>query len=381
MRISTNLDALTAYNSLARATLSQSKAIERISSGYRINRAADDAAGLSMSETMRGKIGGLQQAARNGQDAISFLQTAEGALGEISAILQRVRDLAVQYHNGALTPDDQKAIQAEARQLSSEAIAIGDQTSFNGSPLLGRDTTTVSFQVGADDHETISVATASVRGLLGVTGVEPGLRGYEYYVQPIDTTIDLVATAPGAGGTPVTTHFSYLIPANSTMQQVEDIVNNDPSSPVQVTSRYDAPNDSYAFGFYNKSYGPDYDTVATGGSIAEWAGYHDRYPGLDGSPAFELGDHNDLAQVDDAITAISGARAEAGASQNRVEHRLNSVLVYQESLTAAESRIRDADIAQEVTAMTKADILAQAATTMVAQANQAPRLVLTLLNH
>src|SRR3954467_15029275 len=117
MRVSTNLEALDGHRFLARASWRQTVAMERVSSGYRINRAADDAAGLGISESMRGQIGGLAQAGRNAQDATSLLQTAEGALNEVTAMLQRMRDLAVQYRNGTLSPDDQDAIKAEARQL------------------------------------------------------------------------------------------------------------------------------------------------------------------------------------------------------------------------------------------------------------------------
>src|SRR3954451_8077789 len=129
-RVSTNLAALSGHHFLVRASSRQSVAMERVSSGYRINRAADDAAGLAISESMRGQIGGLAQATRNAQDETSLLQTAEGALGEVTAMLQRVRDLAVQYHNGTLTSDDRDAIQAEARELGFEAINIADRTQF-----------------------------------------------------------------------------------------------------------------------------------------------------------------------------------------------------------------------------------------------------------
>src|SRR5262249_1972346 len=130
---------LNTHRQLVRATSQQTTAMERLSSGYRINRAADDAAGLSVSESMRAQIGGLAQASRNAQDAVSFLQTTEGALGEVSGILQRMRDLAVQDGNGASSTDDRAAIKAEARQLAAEAIAIGDRTTFNGDLVLGRD--------------------------------------------------------------------------------------------------------------------------------------------------------------------------------------------------------------------------------------------------
>jgi flagellin len=286
-----------------------------------------------------------------------------------------MRDLAVQWHNGTLSADDQDAIKCEARQLASEALAIGDQTSFNGIPLLTTNST-VKFQVGADDGETIDVDTHSLRGVLNAMFVEDEMQGYEYYSQPAQTTIDMVETGPSSS-----TNFSYTIPADASMTDVQSIINNDPNSPVYVSARYDAAHNSYAFGFFNKQNGPGWDVVATGASIVAWTGPNSSAPAVESAPAFELGSPNDLDEIDAAIAAVSDVRSQYGAAQNRVEHRLNNVLNYEENLTAAESRIRDADMAHEATELTKSGILVQAATTMLSQANQAPNMVLTLLGH
>jgi flagellin len=380
MRISTNIPAIHAHQQLAEATARQATAAERLASGRRINSAADDAAGLSISEKLRARISGLGQASRNAQDAVSLLQTADGALSEVHAMLQRVRELAVQYHSGTLSSSDRDAVQAEASELRKEVMRIGEQTSFNGIPLLDR-VATIPFQVGDRDGETIDVQTPSLRKLFAV-GVEPGLRGFEYYAKPFDTTIDMVSRSLGPDmHTPVTTQHSYAIPANASMEDVAAIINADPDSPVEVTARYDAPNDGYAFGFYNKGDGTTFDTVASGAAIEEWDGYHDRYPGVDAYPVFDFGDPDDIAQIDGAITTISAYRGEFGAAQNRIERTVRSVLTQQENLTTAESRIRDADVAQEAVEMATAGILAQAATSMLAQANQAPQLVLSLLRN
>src|ERR671934_938659 len=161
LRIQNNVEAFNAHRNLAATEDRLATSMERLSSGYRINRAADDAAGLAISERLRGQIGGLDQAQRNVQDAISLVQTAEGSLTEVHAMLHRVRDLAVQYKNGSLSANDRTAIQSEVNRLASEIERIGQSAQFNGTKLLDA-TTTVSFQVGANDGEIISVSTFSL---------------------------------------------------------------------------------------------------------------------------------------------------------------------------------------------------------------------------
>src|SRR5919112_5793917 len=163
LRINTNVEAFNAHRQLVGTSDKLGKAMERLSSGYRINRAADDAAGLAITEKLRGQITGLEQAQRNGQDAISLVQTAEGSLTEVHAMLQRVRELAVQYKNGSLSAADRVAIQSEVYQLASEVERIGVSSQFNGISLLNV-AQSISFQVGAKDGQTISVSTISLGG-------------------------------------------------------------------------------------------------------------------------------------------------------------------------------------------------------------------------
>jgi flagellin len=162
LRIQNNVDAFNAHRQLTATSAQQSKAMEKLSSGYRINRAADDAAGLAISEKMRSQIGGLDQAQRNAQDGVSLVQTGEGALNEVHSMLQRMRDLKVQYSNGTLDDSDKKAIVAEAAQLSAEIKDISGKTEFNGIKLLDGSSSSVSFQVGANTGETISVSTQNL---------------------------------------------------------------------------------------------------------------------------------------------------------------------------------------------------------------------------
>src|SRR5918911_1013182 len=166
LRIQNNVEAFNAHRNLSTTEGALATSMERLSSGYRINRAADDAAGLAISERLRGQINGLDQSQRNVQDAVSLVQTAEGSLTEVHAMLQRVRELAVQYKNGSLSTADQTAIQSEVNQLASEIERIGSSASFNGISLLSQ-ATTISFQVGADDGQQISVSTMSLGSSLG----------------------------------------------------------------------------------------------------------------------------------------------------------------------------------------------------------------------
>jgi flagellin len=162
LRIQNNVEAFNAQRQLVTNSDKLGKAMEKLSSGYRINRAGDDAAGLAISEKLRGQIGGLAQASRNASDAVSLVQTAEGALNEVHSMLQRVRELAVQYKNGTLSTTDQTAIQSEVNQLKAEIERIGSDTEFNGIKLLNSASTTISFQVGSADAQQITAATISI---------------------------------------------------------------------------------------------------------------------------------------------------------------------------------------------------------------------------
>src|SRR3954451_16629160 len=272
LRINTNVEAFNSHRQLVATSDKMGKAMERLSSGYRINRAADDAAGLAISAKLRAQVGGLQQAQRSAQHAASLVQTAEGALSEVHAMLQRVRDLAVQFSNGTLSTSDKAAITSEVAQLSAEVSRIASQTKFNGTSLLSGGAT-ISFQIGVDDGNTITTAARSLSG---------------------------------AGST-------------------NDV-------------------DAAVFDF----------ATQTSSNVL-------------------------LASIDAAIANVSTARSTFGSVQNRLEHTLNNLSSYEENLTASESRIRDVDMASEMVTFTKYQILQQAGTSMLAQANQSSAGVLTLL--
>lgn len=286
MQINTNIAALNAHRNLSNTQNDLSKSLEKLSSGLRINRAADDAAGLSIAEGLRSQVNGLNVAARNAQDGISVIQTAEGALTEVHSILQRVRDLAVQAGNDSNNADSRAAIQTEVNELGKELERISTSTNFNGISLLDRTdaaTGTLTFQVGAgsvaaDDQIAIDLSKANVATIATA-------------IQGLD--VEQLAAATDADA---------------------------------VTAR-----------------------LATIGTI------------------------------DTQIKSVSAARSELGAVQNRFESTINSLNVSRENLQAAESRIRDVDMAGEMVNFTRSNILSQAGTAMLAQANQSNQGVLQLL--
>src|SRR5690349_3272534 len=195
LRINTNVEAFNAHRQLVGTSDALAKSMERLSSGYRINRAADDAAGLAITEKLRGQITGLDQAQRNAQDAISLVQTAEGSLTEVHAMLQRVRELAVQYKNGSLSSTDRLAIQSEVNMLASEIERIGSTAQFNGIQLLNQ-SQTISFQVGAEDGEIITVSTISLGSSSGVGSLYNVLSSTgSTDISEIDSAIDNVSAA------------------------------------------------------------------------------------------------------------------------------------------------------------------------------------------
>jgi flagellin len=278
LRINQNVAAMNAYRNLSVTDGQMAKSLEKLSSGFRINRAADDAAGLAISEGLRSQVGGLKVAVRNAQDGVSVVQTAEGALTEVHSMLQRMNDLAVQYNNGTQNTDSQAALEAEFNALAEEIGRIQDNTKFNGVALFGNTTSgtagVVDFQVGYANSDVITV----------------------------DLSKELAVTAAVPGTSPA-------------------VVN------------------------------------ATAGDVVI----------------------TDSSTVQAAITEVSTLRGELGALQNRFEHTINNLNVAVENLSASESRIRDTDMAQEMVDFTRSQILSQAGTAMLAQANQAPQSVLRLL--
>jgi flagellin len=290
LRINNNIAAFNAYRNLSVTDVNMSKSLEKLSSGYRINRAADDASGLAISEGLRSQIGGLKVAVRNAQDGISVVQTAEGALNESQAILQRMRDLAVQAANGGSQDTNaQSAADTEFKQLQSELDRIAKTTAFGNTKLLDGtyDSTKGIFQVGSANSTNDQITVDLTQASGNIFGTGSTLTGFDSVGLAVDSgTLNLQTTA-------------------------------------SAQTAVDA--------------------------------------------------------LDTAIKGISTARANIGAYQNRFEHTINNLNVAIENVTASESRIRDTDMASEMVEFTKNQILSQAGTAMLAQANQAPQSVLKLL--
>lgn len=272
LQIATNVGALNAYRNLSANQNDVSKSLEKLSSGLRINRAADDAAGLAISEGLRSQVNGLNVAARNAQDGISVIQTAEGALTEVHSILQRVRDLAVQAGNDSNNADSRAAIKTEIDALGDELTRVAESTNFNGIKLLNGDNASLTFQVGA--------GSTAAEDQIAVTLTDFSTLGADVKALTVDTAANALAS---------------------------------------------------------------------------------------------------IATIDGEITNVSTARAGYGAAQNRFESTINSLQVSAENLSAAKSRIADTDMAAEMVRYTASNILQQAGTAMLAQANQSGQGVLQLL--
>jgi len=394
MRINNNAMALNTFGNLTRAGENQAKSMEKLSSGLRINKAGDDAAGLAISEKMRGQIRGLGQASRNAQDGISMIQTAEGALSETHSILQRMRELVVQSNNDTNTTADKTSIQEELGQLAGEVDGIAGRTEFNGKTLLQG---TVGLKLDAVDNGDLDVADGGGDLLTGYTvDVSKATAGKTYTFthangsnlltlsNTTDGTIAQTITLSGAAGTygaGEVLDFDKLgikITLGSAGTFGSDLTEFDITGNTLITEEDGTIAGKAAIQIGANS-GQTLD-ISIGDMSASALG-------STATPAFALDGVNvntqtftdNLAVIDQAITDVSNERSKLGAYQNRLEHTINNLNTSGENLTAAESRIRDVDMAKEMMTLTKNNVLQQAAQAMLAQANQAPQGVLQLL--
>ncbi|MBI3964929.1 MAG: flagellin [Chloroflexi bacterium] len=398
MRINNNIMALNAQRNLMLNSTNLSKHVERLSSGLRINRAGDDAAGLSISEKLRGQIRGTDQAVRNSQDGISMIQTAEGALTETHAILQRMRELSVQATNDTLQSADRTAIASELSQLNTEVDRIANNTQFNGKTLLTGSLNT-SLAGGSELQQGLSLATANVVvSKVDVTNAAAG------------TTFALSSTAAGKitltnNTTAVSQEVSIsAMTATGTSTQTLDFS----TLGVKLTlSGFDASGTAANLVTDLTATANDTLLTAAAGSATLQIGANqnqnmaisisDMRSSAIGTSAVvnyttlsaavtqfgidlnTTGANNLILNLDNAIADVSANRSKLGAYQNRLEHTIANLSVASENLSASESRVRDADMAAEMVAFTKRNILQQAGTSILAQANQGPQAVLGLL--
>jgi len=377
MRINNNIMALNAHRQLGVNQANSSKSMERLSSGMRINRAGDDAAGLAISEKMRGQIRGLKQAQRNAQDGISLIQTAEGALNEIHAILQRMRELATQSATDTNTEVDRLEIQKEIDQLAAEITRIADTTEFNTQNLLGGKFT-AKFHIGANAGQNVELSiNAMDANALKVAGSGEGLAKVETYVSGLESGTYTVATFVKDTHTP---DAEWTTPPTFALLNADgDVVALGTGTDFYAIDDLELAPEGNAFGAgpgeVLEGVSPIL-TVAT--AVADGDEFEVKVDGgIDVSS--QVAADKAITIINDALETVSAERSKLGAMQNRLEHTIANLGTSAENLQAAESRIRDLDMAEEIMAFTKNNILQQAATAMLAQANMAPQSVLQLL--
>jgi flagellin len=389
LSINQNLAAMNSYRNLSNTQNDLSRSLEKLSSGLRINRAADDAAGLAISEGLRAQIGGTQQAVRNAQDGISVVQTAEGALTETHSILQRMRTLSVQAANdGGLSDTAKGNIQDEMDQLKTELTRISDTTQFNGTKLLdGKYSGT--FQVGANTsaQDKITVDLTRTNGLssegLGVNGINVTAVASDATAAVAENAVAGTAGTLTIAGLDEDTSFKSLNGTVSIGSKSLDLA----SVKFEGTGATGAGTADLATlnAALTKTFGAgvtatlgDDGLVITGTTPAADASAS---AVAAASPTFtqKSGASEAIDLIDAAITDVSKTRSQLGAVQNRFDHTINNLNVAVENLTASESRIRDTDMASEMVSFTRAQILSQAGTAMLAQAKSIPQGVLQLL--
>jgi flagellin len=391
MVVNTNIAAANAYRNLSNTQTNLNKSLEKLSSGLRINRAADDAAGLAISEGLRSQVNGLGVAANNAQDGINVVQTAEGGLNQTHAILQRLRDLAVQAGNDSNNSDSRAAIATEATGLVSELGRIGDSTNFNGTNLLDASAGSakdgkLTFQVGANGDSssqiTVDLSGANVKAIAAtLAGGNTGATATLYNISDVTALggdkPSFTSTATDGTTTTVTVAANMAASYTSVDDYAADLKKDSGfAANFDVTVHHGANGEGDGI----------FVTAKNGGTVsaaALAAGVDTETPGtaLTGGLKFDTAANAQLAikTLDTQITAVSTARASLGASQNRLEYAVQTIGVAKENLTASESRIRDVDMADEMSKYTRSNILSQAGTAMLAQANQSTQGVLSLL--
>ncbi|MFZ7319401.1 flagellin [Comamonas jiangduensis] len=393
MVINTNISSLNAQRQLAGSANKLGTAMERLSSGLRINSAKDDAAGLAISSRMTTQITGLNVAQRNANDGISLAQTAEGALSTIGNNLQRIRELAVQSRNATNSTDDRAALQKEVVQLKEEIDRVAKNTSFNGTSLLDGSFTAKEFQVGANQGQTIkidSIQNASIDALGSWDSVAekeysraassaPAFTGQQakdgggFTINGVEIRIDPnAARVDGAAGlTDLVAAFSAAKALDSNKDALEGIT----MASTGIITVANAPRDAVISNVQNMT------APTLGGlTVTNKAGTGVPKTGFkDLSVETAEQADNAILAMDAALKTVNSARADLGAIQNRFESVVSNLATTSENLTASRSRIQDADFATETANLSSAQVLQQAGTAMLAQANQLPQNVLSLL--
>ena len=375
--INTNVMSLNAQRNLTTSGSQLATALQRLSSGLRINSAKDDAAGLAITERMTSQIRGLNQAVRNANDGISLAQTAEGALGEIANNLQRIRELAVQASNASNSQSDREALNAEVQQLLAEIDRVANTTQFNNVKILDGSFTGQVFQVGANAGETISVGAIIDANTAAIGSVDVAKSTIN-----VSSLTDF-NTAIAAGGLTINgVDIGAIDAASSEDHRAQQLISaiNAKYAETGVSAELSADGTQIVLtGAGNIAIAGSTDDAA----VAGWANGTITAATTSGISALNVTTFGDaqtaIRQVDEALTQINSARADLGAVQNRFVSVVANLQTAAENLSASRSRILDADFAAETAALTRAQILQQAGTAILAQANAVPQNVLSLL--
>ena len=380
MQVNTNIAANNAYRNLATTQNDLSKSLEKLSSGLRINRAADDAAGLAISEGLKSQVGGLTVAARNAQDAISVIQTAEGSLNEVTSILQRMRDLAVQAGNDSNSAESRTAIGTEVNALRDELTRISESTNFNGRQLLDGTEPTLSFQIGANKEGSsqiiVNLASADVSAVVDGLAGDAELTTFSVTAATFKGAQTFSETHADGSTTSITT-AAIAVNAAATDANIVTSLNNDTQFSNHFVAKVGAAGKIVVEALSGNVVKTANSTTTASEGLSGGVGTTIVGTGLDFTTAALASDA--IETINTQITTVSGARAQLGADQNRFESVIKNLAVSKENLTAAGSRIRDTDMAEEMVKYTRANILSQAGTAMLAQANQSNSGVLQLL--
>jgi len=402
-RINTNIEAFNAQRNLQLTGMQYSKSVEKLSSGLRINRAGDDAAGLSISEKLRAQVKGLAQAQRNAQDGISLIQTAEGALNETHSILQRMRELTVQASNGTLSTQDMSSINGEMQQLNQEIDRIAQKTTFNGKALLNNSLSTSVCATTTEVQKGFTLSSCAAGISVSDLDVSGAMGGHIYQFSGAGSTLTLTDTTTNVAQ-------SVTVSAMTASNTASQTLNFSQLGISMTLSGFSAASGAAANIITNFTLAAS-DQIkmdANGGSLQLQIGANTANSltvGIKDAQSTSLGTlsysgggttlssavstfngsqtianaQSLLTVIDNAITDVSGIRGDLGAAQNRLEHTIANLGVSQENLTASESRIRDVDMAAEMVNFTKTGILQQAGQSILSQANSAPQNILQLL--
>ncbi|MBE7939206.1 MULTISPECIES: flagellin [Ramlibacter] len=384
--INTNLASLNTQRNLNTSQSSLNTSIQRLSSGLRVNSAKDDAAGLAIAERMNSQVRGLNVAARNANDGVSLAQTAEGALGKIGDMVQRMRELAVQASNATNSASDKQALQGEVGQLKAEISRVSQSTTFNGTRLLDGSFSAATFQVGANAGDTITVGNITDARLQTLGQI----NNYTASSTALGATPNLAAsslTITYNGGTTLAVNIAAASSSNDRQAQIVDAINAS-SSTTGVTAVYDATNKVVNVSSTQGQFTIAQTTASTTTAPAVGdTGFAVAGVASSTTPTSMTMDTLDVSQdpmsaikmCDAALNSINGARANLGALQSRFESAVSNIQIAAENTTAARSRIMDTDYAAETANLSRAQILQQAGNAMLTQANQLPQQVLQLL--